>query len=542
MYISIYEALYYYETYNKENMSSYISINVDVIEKLLSKNSAKNVWMRILATHIKFSGKRFHYILNEKEFLNIKFLDNDIINNLSIGEISALYEYTVASKDPIERKNSGQYFTPDDISKIMASYSKKFKKGIWLDPCSGIGNLSWYLVDSQKNKEEFIIKSLILSDKDELALLIAKVIFTLSFQKNIKDFYNQIAGSFINLDFLSVSIKTNNKNSLGGLELIPKHDYVIVNPPYLGLKKKDNKFLTAESKDLYAYFLENIIHTSKGFISITPQSYTNANRFFGLRDLLLKKYNSIKIFNFDNVPANIFFGVKHGSSNSNKSNSIRASIMIASNNDNSKKISTLLRWRSTERQVLLDNLERYLTEITLTSEYFPKVSPLFANLYNESKKLETLQMIISESKTDYFLYIPSTPRYFIPALMEPVNRASMKKIYFTSEKYKNYAYILLNSSYTYWWWRVRDGGMTLSLETLYTLPMPKFKVNKSIINKLKHSEKSNKVYKLNAGKIQENVKHEKKILNQINKIVAPSDHQNLILLHDNSEISQLKYL
>jgi 23S rRNA G2445 N2-methylase RlmL len=71
------------------------------------------------------------------------------------------------------------------------------------------------------------------------------------------------------------------------LDAIPIHDFVLVNPPYLSTVA-DSRFETAKAGDLYAYFMENIVKTSKGFISITPQSFTNAQKFDSLRNLLLK--------------------------------------------------------------------------------------------------------------------------------------------------------------------------------------------------------------------------------------------------------------
>ena len=131
--------------------------------------------------------------------------------------------------------------------------------------------------------------------------------------------YEKIKGKFIKFDFLSVADngEYNLFKSTKSLDGIPIHDFVIVNPPYLATKI-DSRFETSKSGDLYSYFLENIIKSSKGFISITPQSFTNAQKFKSLRRLLLNKFSNIKIFAFDNVPANIFKGIKFGSTNSFK--------------------------------------------------------------------------------------------------------------------------------------------------------------------------------------------------------------------------------
>ena len=89
----------------------------------------------------------------------------------------------------------------------------------------------------------------------------------------------------------------------------------------------------------------------------------------------------------------------------------------------------------------------------------------------------------------------------------------------------------------YWWWRVRDGGMTLSLETIMSLPLLDFSVNAELVLALEKSEKINKVYKQNAGAAQENVKHPKELLMKLNKAVIPEYADLLISLHENSEIS-----
>jgi hypothetical protein len=320
------------------------------------------------------------------------------------------------------------------------------------------------------------------------------------------------------------------------LSEIPKHDFVIVNPPYLATDI-DVRFETSKAGDLYAYFLENIIKTSRGFISITPQSFTNAAKFSSLRKLLLKNYENLRIYTFDNVPANIFKGIKFGSKNSNQANSIRASIIIAKEGRGKRRITSLIRWRSSEREVLFKNLDKFLSDVPLSETYFPKVSRDYKKLYMQVKDLGTLGDICSSTRTKYALHVPSAPRYFIPALKKPVQRASQKTLYFHSSEDRDYAYLLINSSFMYWWWRVRDGGMTLSLETISTLPLLKFRTDSNLILALEKSEKTNKVYKQNAGAAQENVKHPKELMNHLNKVVIPEYADLLLTLHDNSELS-----
>ena len=524
-------------------MASNLVFDPTHFETLIKKFGIKKAWVNILATHISSLGIEFQYILEDKTFKGFTIQKDNLISGLSIGEIGVLYEYCVAHVDATSRKDNGQFFTPDDVAVLMVNHSKDFPKGKWLDPCSGIGNLSWHLVNFQENKEDFLINQMVLSDRDDLALFIARVLFTLSFQKKHQGLYSEIEKSFVKLDFLSVA-ENNYQLSLGGsgLEAIPTHDYVIVNPPYLSIKGEDQRFETAKSRDLYAYFLENIIKTSKGFISITPQSFTNAGKFESLRRLMLERYDSLKIYTFDNIPGNIFFGVKFGSTNSNTANSIRASIVVAGSSISTTghQITSLLRWKTSERESFFSQLDQFLSKPKLTSEYFPKVNSKFIALYNKVIKLPKLESILSPSPTEFVLYVPSAPRYFISALKKSVSRTSLKTLYFQNITDLNKAYLLLNSSFMYWWWRVRDGGMTLSFETIKSLPLLEFEINKKLVNKLVKSETSNVVFKMNAGALQENVKHDTALIKELNELVAPQYSKLLILTHENSDLIYLK--
>ncbi|GHT16254.1 hypothetical protein AGMMS4956_18200 [Bacteroidia bacterium] len=376
--------------------------------------------------------------------------------------------------------------------------------------------------------------NLVLSDKDTLALLIARVLFTLSFQNKDAHLFNTIKDNFVVFDFLSVS----QNGFLNTLDKIPNHDYVIVNPPYLNTNE-DTRFETAKCTDLYAYFLENIIKTSKGFISITPQSFTNAEKFYSLRSLLLKKFADLTIYCFDNVPDSIFKGIKFGSTNSNHANSVRAAIMIAGSHVKGHKITSLLRWQTSERLKMLDHLDVFLSDVTLTARYFPKVSGFFENYYNSLDLHKTLSRIMSSKPTQYALYVPSSPRYFISALKKPVKRSSIKTLYFKNEQDLNKAYIIINSSHAYWWWRVKDGGMTLSQETLDTIPIIDFVPDKNLIFALEQSEQKNKVYKLNAGSYQENIKHPIELIDKVTSILC--NYRILSLCHKNSEMEFTNY-
>jgi hypothetical protein len=231
-------------------VSGILDFDSEGLKHLIQKYGIQKTWVSLLATHLEATN-RFKYILNQPEFTGAKIFPGNLLEALSIGEIGVLYEYSVTVNNSRSRKSNGQFFTPDDVAQFMASFSKKFSKGIWLDPCSGIGNLSWHLVGIQDEPEEFLINNLILSDKDDLALLIARTLLTISYQNKHENLFNEIKSNFICFDFLSVADKGDLVLFDQGNKLseIPKHDFVIVNPPYLALKA-DKRFETAKASDL----------------------------------------------------------------------------------------------------------------------------------------------------------------------------------------------------------------------------------------------------------------------------------------------------
>ena len=523
-------------------MAGLLNFNARELTSYLDAHNLHQTWINLLATRIS-ALDRFGYILESSEFAGFEILPTDMLKDLTIGEVGVLYEFSVSYFDSTSRKDKGQYFTPDDVAQFMVSKISHFPKGKWLDPCSGVGNLSWHLINAQEHKEDFLANDLILTDLDELSLLIARTLFTVDFQEKRPNLFNEIKDNFQVFDFLSVADSSGQLTSdKSALSSIPKHDYVIVNPPYLAISPAKTEFETAKSRDLYAYFLENIIKTSKGFVSITPQSFTNASKFVQLRKLLLRKYQNLVIYNFDNVPANVFHGIKFGSKNTNTANSIRPSVIIAHDGPGERKITSLIRWRSSERKAMFDSVDKFLSDTELYDDYFPKVNKVFEELFRRSSKLKTVDSLISSNPTEYILYVPSTPRYFIPALKSPVSRQSIKKIYFNNEEDFNRAYLIINSTFAYWWWRVRDGGMTLSMETIKSIPLVDFSIDEDLVKELEESEKINKVFKKNAGEDQENVKHPKELLIKINEQVIPEYAEKLIVTAENSELEQLKFL
>ena len=378
-----------------------------------------------------------------------------------------------------EKKDNGVFYTPKDISEFMSNKTKLFDdKGIWLDPCCGLGILSITLASIQEDPIDFIENRLIINDMDKYQLDIAL--------NNFKEKFGVIPKSF-NEDFLKYDFKC---------------DYIIMNPPYF--KYKDS--------DIYAYFLEKACDISNGFISINPISFTNGVKFKRTRKSILK-FSSITLYHFDNIPGHIFDDAK-----------VRVSVIISHNKSNDRKSTTQIRWQSKKREGMLLNLDGNLDNAIFTEHIFYKTSPNTSHLIHEN--------ILSNyivKKSIYPIYVTNSPRYFITASSKKLERSGQIEIFLKDEDSYNKALIMLNSSYLYWWWRTSDSSMSLTKTTLLSLPWIDFKYDINIINEILDSENLNKVYKMNAGKSQQNIKHPKHLIKKLNSLFI---HESLIKLQD----------
>lgn len=275
-----------------------------------------------------------------------------------------------------------------------------------------------------------------------------------------------------------------------------------MNPPYF--KYKDN--------DIYAYFLEKSSQITKGFISINPISFTNGSKFKKTRQDILK-FDSITLYHFDSIPGHIFDDAD-----------VRVSIIITHNLFEERKTTGQIRWQSNKRKEMLINLDSYLDNAIFTEDVFYKTTPGTSHLIHNN---ELSNYVIKRS--EYPIYITNAPRYFISASSKKLDRTGQIEIFMKDKEAYNKALIMLNSSYLYWWWRTCDSSLSLTKKTLLSLPWVDFDYSEEIINKIKLSETENKVYKKNAGKLQENIKHPKELIIELNSLFAP---ENLIKLHD----------
>lgn len=499
---------------------SVLSISTSTLRDRLDEHGIQRTWMGLLRTHILNSEQSTHYILQASQFQDAPLFEQDMLKGLSVGQVSVLYEFSLSYVSAEDRKNSGQYFTPDDVAQMMARQSLSFDSGVWLDPCSGVGNLSYWLVHTQSDPLFFLKNKMLLSDRDPLALFIARALLALSFPTQEGLFF-EIEGNFIVRDFLD--------------DEVVEHDYIIMNPPYVTLTTKDTRFDTADALNLFAWFMERAIKTSRGFVSITPQGFTNGKKFESLRAMMKDSGKGFDIMCFDNVPDAIFRGIKFGSTNTNQSNSTRAAVTVFGASSE-RRITRMLRWTATQRAEMLSKAPDFLGRMT-EAPIFPKASEGTQGLLKQCLDQPTLQTLLVKRQTPHSLTVATTPRYYTSAVRRPLQRTSARKLYFSSEDDLNRVYPYLNSSFLFWWWMVDDGELTLSQRTLWNLPLLPV-IDKlgsdNFISDLKKSERDNVTIKMNAGRANENVKHSMSLVSLLNQHYFPEWAEELELFHSNS--------
>lgn len=430
-----------------------------------------------------------------------------ILDTQNYGE---LYEIGLAHTNKTDKKQQGKYYTPKDIATLLSTFFNTLKGSNICDVCCGTGNLilSFLELIGYSNARDLILNNrLYLYDIDEVALNICKHSICEIYGYDVTDYIHCVQG-----DFLSKDIQ------------LPSDCKVISNPPYHKIDGINENWCITEvitdSKELYSAFIEKIVKNSNSSVIITPYSFVGSDKFYSLRKVL-NNYSGM-IFSFDNVPANIFNGKKHGIFNTNSSNSVRASITVVENAPNKKgfRISPLIRFSSTEREKLLtkDTLLSLLSqEYQIVTDNNSKYYKCFTQLYTAYKDWiknsdSIFGSLLSSTPTNYSLCVPTTCRYYLSATERNLDRAGKYTFYFNSEEDKELAYCILNSSFAYWHWRLYDGGIIYPIGLLSTLPIKStLTVTEQqqlhdIVNDIKKTETNYLVYAKNSSEIQENVK------------------------------------
>lgn len=494
-----------------------------VVSSLLAKTKekAQRNWLAAVATRVERARPDLAPALDA--VLGPRRLSQDILDGRSIGEISVCYEALLSQLDSSDRRDSGQYFTPDDAALFMAKQAAQFPPGSWTDPCCGVGNLAWYLTLVQPDRGHFLRDGLRLCDVDDTALRTAVALLSCQYAPHgdvetmLSLFANSECRDFLGSDF---ALRT---------------DYAIANPPYARVPPRE-EFETATTRESFAYFMEKIAKGTRGFVVVTPSAYLSVPKYRHLRTVLDKNAPGGSIFVFDNVPDTLFRGYKFGSTNSSTTNFVRAAITVSPPEAKCWEVTPILRWKSKHRSQMLSQAPSLLTPRRIgPGGQWVKISPHLARLWDRlNQSPRTIRDLTTKHDTPWALTVASTPRYFISAAFRDLQRASKVRLFFPSRENQELAAAVLNSSLPYLWWRSLDGGLTLSVRILLSVPVPRLSAPADLVARLRAEEELHLTRKLNSGRINENVKRPADLVRDLDRAMLPDCAPDLEMLYADS--------
>ena len=155
------------------------------------------------------------------------------------------------------------------------------------------------------------------------------------------------------------------------------------------------------------------------------------------------------------------------------------------------------------------------------------------------KNKNTFKKLLSSKKTDYSLDVPNTCRYFVTGAKKNLTRAGKMTLYFNNEEDFYLGYAFLNSSLSYYWHRICNGGITYPITLLKSMPIfgTATKELKEFCNKMIQEEENFIVLKKNVGEYQENIKFPMDYREKLNSLLLDQIGQSakgLLKVHSNS--------
>jgi len=206
-----------------------------------------------------------------------------------LGLLENIYTESIAIASADGEDEHEQYFTPPEISSLMASmFDFSGKKTVRiLDAGSGTGILG-YCAAMRAFESEVSKIHLVCIETEKISLNLLKVNL-----KDLEKMNSNFSFEILEKDFLTVSN-------------VGKFDFIISNPPYSKISPKIERGGT--SPNLYSRFMEvsiNLLSKNGQMIYIIPRSFTNGVYFKKFRQKIFTDLSTTKIHLF-NSRKNIF--------------------------------------------------------------------------------------------------------------------------------------------------------------------------------------------------------------------------------------------
>jgi len=272
---------------NKENLTPIIKL-LDVLKQNSWKNEDIIYSLAIsIINHTDISTQS-----NVKNFLEeysslhkIPELISYDISSIQENDILGMIYQCLLSEG--EKNRKGSYYTPKSVTENMTKDLNFSNEQTFLDPCCGSG--SFLLAVDVKNPEQIYGV-----DNDKIAVMIAKINLIIKY-KGI-----EFSPHIYQRDFLTTSSKRKHKKS----ELERKFTYIVTNPPWGGMTKKEYIPHEIKSGEIFSCFIvksyEKLEQNGK-MRFLLPISVLNVKTHRDIREFILNHGNLSKITLYDNT-------------------------------------------------------------------------------------------------------------------------------------------------------------------------------------------------------------------------------------------------
>jgi len=259
-------------------------------------------------------------------------------------------------------------------------------------------------------------------------------------------------------DFLNVAAPEGNKKIL-----------VFGNPPFVRNASRNSVW-----KNLFADFVDRALDwcgTTGAVQFVVPLSISFSRDYRELRSKLLSDKRTVALSHFDNMPDTFFRSGKPKSTNTNKANSQRCTIVTVSPSAKKKVLSTRLQaWRAGDRDRFFQNLPRFHDVTDLSDERaIPRpVDECFLEYLRSGESWVRFGDLM-DRQGKYALYIGGVARNYIG--IREASAAGVKELRFRTKKAWKVALLVLTSDLFFAYWRSFGDGFHVTKTNICEFPL-----------------------------------------------------------------------
>ena len=303
-------------------------------------------------------------------------------------------------------------------------------------------------------------------------------------------------------------------------------DIVIGNPPYVDNRKvaadySARGYETSECGNLYALVVERsfaLLRSNGRAGLILMLNLVFSDKYGALRRKTAQECKAVWVSSYDNIPDGLFAGSKKLAS-VNTSTEVSQRVCIALGQTGGQQgtvlhVTDFLRWNRIYRIYVFSTLAYGTLPMPFDAPWPALGSQLAVEAFAKYTQTPSTPAARSFSKSGgYYLQLGATPRYYISAVPEQLNRSGLIELRFRDLHACQVLEVFLNSSLFYWLWRVVGDGFHLTRRTLENVAVPLTisgdhgGVLKSLTTLLAAVRPRCRTSKLNKGKLVYNVNY-----------------------------------